>query len=64
MIDVRGRIKRGIKHLVIAAVAHQTYRQMSAESVEALLSPKGTLADIKGIWRNLELDGSIDRWSL
>jgi UDP-N-acetyl-D-galactosamine dehydrogenase len=50
--------------LVIAAVAHQTYRQMSAESVEALLSPKGTLADIKGIWRNLELDGSIDRWSL
>jgi len=29
-----------------------------------LVSPGGTLADIKGMWRDRELGEGIDRWSL
>jgi UDP-N-acetyl-D-galactosamine dehydrogenase len=50
--------------LVIGAVPHQAYRHLSDEHLSALLNPGGTLADIKGIWRNRKLDPSIDRWSL
>jgi UDP-N-acetyl-D-galactosamine dehydrogenase len=45
-------------------VPHQAYRHLSDEHLSALLNPGGTLADIKGIWRNRKLDPSIDRWSL
>jgi UDP-N-acetyl-D-galactosamine dehydrogenase len=50
--------------LVIGAVPHRAYRELSEERIEALLSPGGTLADIKGMWRDRQLDPSIDRWSL
>jgi UDP-N-acetyl-D-glucosamine/UDP-N-acetyl-D-galactosamine dehydrogenase len=50
--------------LVVGAVAHQPYRDLSAEQIEALLKPGGTLADIKGMWRDRTLDPAIDRWSL
>lgn len=50
--------------LVIGAVPHQAYRRLSDEQLSALLNPGGTLADIKGIWRERKLDPSIDRWSL
>jgi UDP-N-acetyl-D-galactosamine dehydrogenase len=49
---------------VIGAVPHRDYRELSEERIEALLSPGGTLADIKGMWRDRQLDPSIDRWSL
>jgi hypothetical protein len=29
-----------------------------------MLSPGGTLADIRGMWRDRALNPSIDRWSL
>ena len=35
--------------LVVAAVAHKTYRDLADERVQDLLNPGGTLADIKGI---------------
>ena len=50
--------------LVVGAVAHDAYRQFNADEIHALLEPGATLADIKGIWRDLALDPSIDRWSL
>jgi UDP-N-acetyl-D-galactosamine dehydrogenase len=50
--------------LVIGAVPHQAYCRLSDEQLSALLNPGGTLADIKGIWRERKLDPSIDRWSL
>ena len=31
---------------------------------DKMRAPGGTLADIKGIWRALTLDSSIDRWTL
>ena len=50
--------------LVIGAVTHDAYRGLSANDLEALVSPGGTLADIKGIWSNLRLNPTIERWSL
>jgi UDP-N-acetyl-D-glucosamine/UDP-N-acetyl-D-galactosamine dehydrogenase len=50
--------------LVIGAVAHSHYRDLSNEDLEAMLNAGGTLADIKGIWRDRVIDASIDRWSL
>ena len=50
--------------LVVGAVAHPHYRDLSNEDLEAMLSPGGTLADIKGMWRDRVFDAPIDRWSL
>jgi hypothetical protein len=30
----------------------------------ALIGPHGTLADLKGMWRDRTLDQSIQRWTL
>ena len=29
-----------------------------------MVAPGGTLADLKGMWRDLRLDPAIDRWTL
>ena len=50
--------------LVIGAVAHDHYRQMSADRLAGLLSDGGTLADLKGIWRDVVLADGVDRWTL
>jgi UDP-N-acetyl-D-galactosamine dehydrogenase len=50
--------------LVVAAVGHRAYRQLTADRIGELLNPGGTLADIKGIWREHQLGAGIDRWSL
>ena len=50
--------------LIVGAVAHDAYRQFSAERLQSLLKPDATLADIKGMWRDVELSPSIDRWTL
>ena len=50
--------------LVIGAVAHGEYRTMSREQLEALVASGGTLADLKAMWRGLDLDPAIDRWTL
>jgi UDP-N-acetyl-D-galactosamine dehydrogenase len=50
--------------LVVAAVAHDEYRALDDAQLLALVSEGGTLADLKGIWRNRELAVPIDRWAL
>ena len=50
--------------LVIGAVAHREYRELADDRLAALIAPGGTLADVKGMWRGRELDGTIDRWTL
>jgi UDP-N-acetyl-D-galactosamine dehydrogenase len=50
--------------LVVGAVAHADYRNLSDGDLAGMLSPGGTLADIRGMWRDRALDPSIDRWSL
>jgi len=50
--------------LVVGAVAHDSYKSLKAASLEGMVAPGGTLADLKGMWRDLPLDPSINRWSL
>ena len=50
--------------LVIGAVAHGAYRDLPDEQLNRMVAPGGTLADLKGMWRERELDASLDRWTL
>ena len=50
--------------LVVGAVAHQEYRDFADDRLAGLLAPGGTLADLKGMWRDRRLDPAIDRWTL
>jgi len=50
--------------LVVGAVAHAEYRDFSTADLERLVDQGGTLADLKGMWRDRELNPAIDRWSL
>ena len=50
--------------LVVGAVAHREYRDLADEQLAALVVPGGTLADLKGIWRDRELGPEIDRRTL
>lgn len=49
---------------IVAAVPHQVYAQMTAEQISALVKPDGLVADIKGMWREVELPGQVRRWQL
>ena len=50
--------------LVVGAVAHREYCELPDERLGSLVSPGGTLADLKGMWRDRRLDPSVDRWTL
>ncbi len=50
--------------LVIGAVAHREYRDLSDNQLVGLVAPGGTLADLKGMWRGRQIDSSVDRWTL
>ena len=50
--------------LVVAAVPHAEYRSMGAEAVARLAAERGTIADLKGMWRGLDLPPGVDRWTL
>ena len=50
--------------LVVGAVAHRDYRDLADDRLTALVAPGGTLADLKGMWRERSLDPALDRWTL
>jgi UDP-N-acetyl-D-galactosamine dehydrogenase len=50
--------------LVVGAVAHDEYRQLTDVQLEAMVAPGGLLADLKGMWRDRELDPAVSRWTL
>jgi UDP-N-acetyl-D-galactosamine dehydrogenase len=50
--------------LVVGAVAHRDYREMADHRLCSLVTPGGTLADLKGMWRERRLDPAMDRWTL
>jgi UDP-N-acetyl-D-galactosamine dehydrogenase len=50
--------------LVVGAVAHRQYRELPDEHLAAMVAPGGTLADLKGMWRDRQLDPLLDRWTL
>ena len=50
--------------LVVGAVPHRAYRDMDDDAISALVAPGGTLADLKGMWRERRFPESIDVWTL
>ena len=50
--------------LVLAAVAHEDYRAMGADDIRGLLNEGGSVADLKGIWRGVDLGSGLARWTL
>ena len=50
--------------LVVGAVAHRQYRDLPDERLAGMVASDGTLADLKGMWRERRLDPALDRWTL
>ncbi|WP_129793609.1 nucleotide sugar dehydrogenase [Sphingosinicella sp. CPCC 101087] len=50
--------------LVVAAVPHAEYRALPADRILQLVREGGCVADLKGIWRRLDLGPAIRRWTL
>ena len=50
--------------LVVAAVPHREFREMSDTAIASLVAAHGTLADLKGMWRERMLPHGIDVWTL
>jgi UDP-N-acetyl-D-galactosamine dehydrogenase len=50
--------------LVVGAVAHREYRALADDRLASMIAPGGTLADLKGMWRERSLDPALDRWTL
>jgi UDP-N-acetyl-D-galactosamine dehydrogenase len=50
--------------LVVGAVAHREYRDLPDATLEALVAPGGTLADLKNMWRDRAFAETVDRWAL
>lgn len=51
----------GPYHAVLGAVPHTVFNDMP---IADLLEPDGLVADIKGIWRGVDLGAGLRRWSL
>ena len=49
---------------LIGAVRHSQYEGMSAAAVAGKLDAGGMVADLKGMWRKLDLPDGVRRWSL
>ena len=49
---------------VVGAVAHDLYGRLSSESFAQMVAPGGLVADIKGLWRHIDLPGGVRRWDL
>lgn len=54
----------GVADAVVGAVGHSVYTDFTPSTFERLLEPQGLVADVKAIWRHLELPAGIRRWEL
>ena len=49
---------------VVGAVSHRLYGEFTGDTFTRMIVPGGLVADIKGIWRGLELPKGLRRWEL
>jgi UDP-N-acetyl-D-galactosamine dehydrogenase len=49
---------------VLGAVPHRAYAALDGAALARLLRPGGLVADLKGLWRHLELPAGVQRWTL
>ena len=62
--DVSKAGGNGAFDCVVGAVAHDLYGRLSSESFAQMVAPGGLVADIKGLWRHIDLPGGVRRWDL
>ena len=51
-------------HCVIGAVAHDAYAAYGVDDFRTLMADGGVVADVKGMWRGIELPDNYRRWQL
>jgi UDP-N-acetyl-D-galactosamine dehydrogenase len=49
---------------VVGAVCHSVYANFTPSNFDKLLKPHGLVADVKAMWRNLQLPKTFQRWEL
>ncbi len=49
---------------IVGAVAHDEYRAFTAETFTRLGARGALIADVKGMWRHIELPEGMRRWEL
>ena len=54
----------GAADAVIGAVSHSVYANFGPHSFEKLLKPGGLVADVKAMWRHVQLPAGVRRWEL
>jgi UDP-N-acetyl-D-galactosamine dehydrogenase len=47
---------------LVGAVPHEAYGRFDAKAFAALVKPGGLVADIKGMWRSIDLPKALRRW--
>lgn len=63
-IAVQRDLPSGSFDAVIGAVAHSDYASLDTVRLGALVLDGGIIADVKGMWRNLQLPATLRRWQL
>ena len=48
---------------VIGAVPHSAYKALQPADFKRLVAPGGLVADLKGMWRDLEISEGLRRWT-
>lgn len=56
--------KRKSYDLVVGAVHHQVYRNLTDAALLGLCNPGATIADLRGMWRDRALGPEVRRWTL
>ncbi len=49
---------------IVAAVPHAAYAQMKVSQIAGLLKPNGLVADLKGMWRQVDFGEGLRIWRL
>ena len=55
---------QGTFDAVLAGVPHRAYETLDGAALAGLLRAGGLVADLKGLWRHLELPEGLQRWTL
>jgi len=63
-VDLATDALAGRYDVVIGAVSHADYAQMTADRLSGLVAEGGLLADLKGMWSGVDLPAPVRRWSL
>ena len=54
----------GVYDCIVGAVAHDLYSRFTTDSFSKMVAPGGLVADIKGLWRHIDLPEGMRRWNL